>query len=347
MSEYVVNPRRAPRANARCRAAVVSTRGAFEAETEDLGAHGCQVISPRPIARGETLRLQIFNPGVPSPLHLSGRVAWVSPQAPWRLGIAFEVTAHEDAGRWFHALVESMGGVGPVRRIPDRIPVDATIYLGPPPRFLADFSEIEVTILRAIGSGVSVGELRARLKADWAAAGERAFFSLLARNHLTLSRGASVHPSTWRRIIDDIEGSLAVAAMSRSPTPVPLVRRGAAPPAKGAATPRTPPAASQPVAPPPPMARAESRAAARALDGGAAWHTPAGAPPPPDFTGAGVGWRHAQRPRPPEAQVCLELAMSEIASGRPAGGLALLRRALALAPGDPEIAAAIATLAHR
>jgi hypothetical protein len=64
-------------------------------------------------------------------------------------------------------------------------------------------------------------------------------------------------------------------------------------------------------------------------------------PPPvaPDGAPAGSAAR-----RPAEAQGCYERALVELRAGRVDGGAILLRRALALAPGDAEIAGALASV---
>jgi hypothetical protein len=93
------------------------------------------------------------------------------------------------------------------------------------------------------------------------------------------------------------------------------------------------------------------RASERSLDGGAPWASPAQpAPPPllgPPGLGSGPGPVGAASPgaqaRSPEAQGCYERALVELQAGRAVGGTALLRRALALAPGDSEIAGALAS----
>jgi hypothetical protein len=330
-AEWIVNPRRAPRSHARCRAHVLAPGGAFDAGTEDIGSRGCQVIAPRALGRGAPLELSIASDRLPDALRVQARVAWTSPDAPFRLGVAFDEAALERSERWFERLVAA-SGLPPLRRIPDRIAADAMVWLGTPPRFLVDFTREEALLLRAVGSGATIAELRARLRDGWPTA-QRALFSLLAHQHLTLSRGASVHPESWRKILSEAEASLAIEDLrAPSPSPPPLAPR--------------PPAQT-----PPPMQRAhtpapgEGRAAARSVDLGGGWGVPT-EPPPADFEGAGVGWR-GQRERPPEAQGCFDRARAEIAAGRVAGALALLRRALALAPGDREIAAELGTLAFK
>ena len=75
MAEFIVNPRRAPRAPARCRTAVVSASGSFEAETEDIGAYGCQVVSPKGVRKGDPVRITIANDKVPNPIQVAGSAA--------------------------------------------------------------------------------------------------------------------------------------------------------------------------------------------------------------------------------------------------------------------------------
>jgi uncharacterized protein HemY len=67
---------------------------------------------------------------------------------------------------------------------------------------------------------------------------------------------------------------------------------------------------------------------------------------PADFQGAGVGWRKA-RARSPEAQKAFDEALRELQAGSTNRAIALLRRALALAPGDPDIAATLGKLAFK
>ncbi len=390
MPEFIVNPRRAPRAPARCRAAVVSPAGAFDAETEDIGSHGCQVVSPALVAKGDPLTLTLSNDKVPDLLRVAGTVAWVSAQAPWRVGIAFDEASIPESTRWFEKLIAVYPGLGSLRRVPEKIPVDAMVYLGPPPRFLLDFTADEARLLRAIASGARIDELEARLRARWPAT-QRALFSLLARQAVTLARGQAAHPDAWKKILSDVEASLAVESLGSEPaalaappppppspagplaehpaaTPLPVVTAATPAPAWGG-----PPTAARSIPTPPPVAspwgiapqdphplldlREEGppleiatptplppRGAARATETGA-WVQPRASP---DFSGAGVGWRaSAPRLRTAEAQSTYDRALAEIQAGNVNGALALLRRALSLAPGDTEIAATIGKLAFK
>lgn len=389
-----MNPRRGPRAPARCRAVVAASTGSFEAETEDVGSHGCQVVSPVAVRKGDAVAVAITNGTLSDPLRVTGKVAWVSQRPPWRVGIAFDEASIEAGTRWFERLVAAHPRLGAFRRVPERIPVEATVYLAPPPRFLVDFTADEAAFLRAIASGVRIDELQARLRGRWAPA-QRALFSLLARQAVTLVRGQAVHPDAWKRILADVEASLAVESLGAAPstlaappepprrtaTPVPMAPPATPFPALPSPTPvpeparlatpvpgAVPPASRFGTAPQdphpilelrdegpsldlaqptPPAPAVAARGAGRATDAGGGWGGP-GRAPPPDFAGAGVGWRaRAPRIRPPEAQGLLDRARAEISAGNVNGAIALLRRALTLSPGDPEVADALGKLAFK
>lgn len=272
-----MNPRRSPRATVRCQARVVTGQGQVEAETEDIGPHGCQVIARRHVRKNEQVRVEVTHPLVRETLDAGGRVAWASAQEPFRIGIAFVEGSLRAAVRWYEKLVESNPGMTTLDRIPERIPVDSSVYLGAPPRFVVDFSADEAAVLRAIGSGVTVDDLRVELRDRWVTC-QRALFSLLARNHATLQRGQAVHPETWKKILAELEASFAVAALSSSVTP-----------------------------------------------------EPAKLPDP----------KASARPRSDDAHACYVRGLAEVEAGQVHAGVALLRRAAQLAPGDQEITAAL------
>ncbi len=321
MTEYLVNPRRAPRAPSRCRANVQIPGAAWPAETEDIGPHGCQLVVPNPVPRGLAIQLAVVSPLVTTPLQAAGKVAWVSSQPPWRLGVAFAEAARPAAGRWFDALVAASPGLGNLRRVPDRLPWDAMVFLGPPPKFMVDFTDDEIEVVRHVAAGITVAALRDRLRASWGAS-VRAFFGLMARQVLTISRGAAAHPEAWKKLMAQYDASFVVE--QAAPT-----------------VPRFEPAREH-------SARGE-HAAMRAADLGHQPVSPAAAPLPPleaavppplpGAASAGTGWRGAARARNREAQECLDLGRQELQAGRVSSALAHLRRALTLAPGDAEIAA--------
>lgn len=344
MPEYLENPRRAPRAPVRCPTRVVTAWGRFDAETADVGPRGCQLVSPRPVRRGEPVHLLISNPNRATKLEqleLNAHVAWASACAPWRLGAVF-APAGQRGDRWYAGLIASFPDLEAYRRLPERIPMDAIIYLGRPPSAVIDFTLDECELLRAIASGARIDDLRARFHHGWPGA-LRALFSLLARCHVTSSRRAAVDPALWSRIlgVPSHEAPAVSGALAESPpsaagapgVPSPSPR----PPLGPGTPPRTTPSGLTPMPvlrSPPRVARAE----ARSVDRGILDHCGPRRTPIPDFVGAGVGWRSPPKPRSSQADEDYRRALSELQAGRNSNALALLRRALSLAPGDPEIA---------
>ncbi len=213
MPGEILNPRRAARAPARCPATVTVEAGTFAATTEDVGARGCQVVAPARLRQDEVVWLTLEAEGVPG-LRARGRVAWTSAQAPWRAGIAFEETAIREGARFMRRLLGAHPHLIPAERVPERIPLDWTVYLAAPPRRVVDFSAEEVVLLRAIASGARMDELVASLRDRWPVL-ERALFSLLARNAVTFMRGEAVPPGAWRTILADLEASFAAQALRR------------------------------------------------------------------------------------------------------------------------------------
>jgi hypothetical protein len=330
VSDFIVNPRRVPRAPSRCRARVQASGSTWDAETEDVGPHGCQLVAPAPLARGAAIMVALVGPGVKEPLAVRAKVAWVSSQAPWRLGVSFDESSRPTSTRWFELLVAARPGLGNFRRVPDRLPVDAMVFLAAPPRF-ADFSDDEVTVIRHVAGGSSIAALRKRLEEGWPTL-QRALFSLLSRGVVTVARGAAVHPEAWRAVMAGLGAQFFVVPLParevpvlgaptppgswREPPPLTAVEPIDLPPLEEPPPPATPPPA---VAAPPP-------------------------PPPPSLAGpasAGTGWRGAGRGRSAEAQEAYELGLQELEAGRTKAAMALLRRAIQLAPGDAEVATAL------
>lgn len=325
MPEYLDNPRRVPRDAVRCRAHVVAPSGKVETTTEDIGSRGCQVVLPAALERGAAVALTLLAPRVGSTLRIGGRVAWVSPRPPWRVGIAFTPECLGEAARWMETLRQATPELfGAGRRPHDKVAVDAMVFLGAAPR-LADFTDDEVTLLRKVWAGMKVGELRAAFAGGWPRM-QRSFFALLAQGFLTLSRAESAHPVTWRAILG---GPRPVAPPAVQPAPV-----AQTPPPLATAH------STSPAAVPPPLPVRDAARASQTLPP----IDPArrAGVPGPDFVGAGVGWRGAARPRSGEADTLFQLALVELQQRNHHQALKLLRSALTLAPGDPEIAEAIA-----
>ncbi len=302
MRGFVQNPRRWPRAPARCRVAVAYRGGIWGCETEDVGPAGCQIVSPQLVATGGEVQLSIASARVPGKLSVHGRVAWASAAPPFRLGVAFTAPAAAGAPHWFNKLVKAEPGMAAaVRRIPERLPDTATLYLGPPPR-LVDFTADEVAVLRQIGNGLRIDTLRTREGARWPAA-QVALFSLVARRVVTLSRAEAVPAFRWRDVLARAETAVAAESLGG------------------------PDVATPPLVLPPVAARAGA---------------PASAPPPLP------AWRVRSRPdRPAEAQRLVDNAAALLSTGDRSTALADLRRALALAPRDEEIAGLLGRLRDR
>lgn len=84
-----LDTRRALRLAAHCTVRVGFGAGAWQAETEDVGATGCRFVAKLPLRRGEAVRLRLQFEGVPFALEVAGSVAWCARKAPWRTGVAF------------------------------------------------------------------------------------------------------------------------------------------------------------------------------------------------------------------------------------------------------------------
>ncbi|MFO0582044.1 MAG: PilZ domain-containing protein [Anaeromyxobacter sp.] len=284
MPEFVFNPRRSPRAPVRCPTQIITARGTVDATTEDVGMRGVQVVSPRQLHKGEPIRLILAHPTLKRALEIAGHVSWVSPHEPWRAGVAFDEQGLAASRKWYEQLVEANPGLPTLDRVPDRIALDAAVFLGAPPRWVVDFTVDEALVLRAIGSGATLEDLKVKLRDRWGAC-QRAVFSLLARHHVTLQRGQGVHPDAWKRILADLEAEAALGEIA-SFTPAPAAARPA-------------PEVAAPV--------------------------PAPAPAP------------AVKKRSADAEECLQRGLAELGKGNIATGVALLRRAAQLSPGDEEI----------
>lgn len=224
MHTEVLNPRRAPRVPHRCTVEIRDRFAAWKAETEDLGPRGCQLVTPRLAAPGRELHLQIRCHAIGRTIKATGRVVWTRAQEPSRLGVAFEA-GRTEAG-WFEALVQSDPAAAQVvRRIPERLPRSARLYLGAPPRLVADFSAEEVAVLREVRGGLTVEGLARALGSAF----ERvrgAMFALVSRRLLVLSPDEAVAPERWRPALDQAARALAAEGIA-IPAPTPAGPLGA------------------------------------------------------------------------------------------------------------------------
>src|SRR5512140_506722 len=123
MPEFLDNPRRVPRETVRCRASITLASATVETTTEDIGSRGCQVVLPTALQRGAPVTLTLQAPRFPVALRIEGRVVWVSPHPPWRVGIAYSAAGRAEAARWMEGFRQSSPELfvrerRPVERVP-------------------------------------------------------------------------------------------------------------------------------------------------------------------------------------------------------------------------------------
>jgi hypothetical protein len=197
MAESIQNPRRVPRAPARCEARCLLPGGGFWAsDTTDFGPKGCQLHAPGPFKKGDPVKLVLTSERVPEALATTGTVAWASGRAPWRIGVAFDEPYLGTTGRWFDQLLEAYPGLATFQLAPDSVEVSATVRLGPAPRVAPELAADELEVLRAVGAGVTVAALLGQLAQDWPAF-EGLLFSMIGRKLLTLDAAAAGTPEAW------------------------------------------------------------------------------------------------------------------------------------------------------
>jgi len=197
VAEAIQNPRRVPRAPARCEARCLLPGGGFWAsDTTDFGPKGCQLHAPGPFKKGDPVKLVLTSERVPDSLATTGTVAWASPRAPWRIGVSFDAPYLSTTGQWFDRLVEAYPGLATFQLAPDSLDVSATLLLGPAPRVAPELASDEVTVLRVVGGGVTVAALRERMGQEWPAF-EGQLFAMLGKKLLTLDPAAAAAPGAW------------------------------------------------------------------------------------------------------------------------------------------------------
>jgi hypothetical protein len=184
MTDFVTNPRRTPRAAIGCDARVALRDGRFfTGPTVDHGPHGCQLVAPEPLTRDERVFVELRGIGVPQAYWFSGRVAWAADGPPYRLGVCFDDGSSEDAQRFFAKLAEAHPDAVDVSRVPSRVANDALLV---PEREQVDevLHPAEAEVMRAVGTGIRVAALHARLGDRWEPC-LNALFALLARGDLS------------------------------------------------------------------------------------------------------------------------------------------------------------------
>jgi hypothetical protein len=187
MTEFVDNPRRAPRALIECAARVQrSGRPAVEGPVVDYGPTGCQLVTPAPLAPEESVVLELRHPDAPEPVVLRGQVMWTAPEEPYRSGVKFEPASYDPAALFYGILAAAHPELVEVENVPDRLPLAARLVPHhDPDEEDAAVLPVEREVLLAVGAGASVGELRERLGARWEGS-INALFALLARRLLAI-----------------------------------------------------------------------------------------------------------------------------------------------------------------
>jgi hypothetical protein len=201
MANVILNPRRVPRAPACCEARCLLPGGGFWAsDTTDVSPGGIQIQAPGPFHVGDPLKLTLTSERVEGLLATTGRVAWASTSAPWRIGVAFDEHFTGESARWFEKLLAAYPGLATFQHAPPQIEVSTTLFLGPVPRTIPDLAPDELAVLRAVGAGTTPLKLKEQHPDDWPAI-EGALFAMLGKKYLTLDPGAAGSAAEWAGLI--------------------------------------------------------------------------------------------------------------------------------------------------
>jgi hypothetical protein len=196
MAEFILNPRRTPRAAVRCEARIALREGGFwSSPTSDYGPRGCLVLAPVRLEPGSRVFVELVNERVPAPVGLAGHVAWTAREAPWRMGIAFDGGSAGAAGGFFAQLTAAYPGIDTYGQAPDRIPEDAPLAPAAPPPFEPQLSDEEAQVLAALGPGLRADALRAKLGDGWGRG--YGLFSLLGRRYLVIGEPDEAAAAAW------------------------------------------------------------------------------------------------------------------------------------------------------
>lgn len=201
MSEYIENPRRARRAPVQCDARVaLSDGGFFAASTTDLSPGGCQVPTPGALNPGSRVFVELAHVETPAPFRFAGRVAWAKSDPAPRAGIAFDDASAAPGADLYDRVADATPGTADPLRAPDRLSIEAALAPASPPSGVPAITPEEAVVLTAVGDGLTVGALRARLAAQWEEA-VNATFSLLARGLLVIGPPDPAASAAWETLL--------------------------------------------------------------------------------------------------------------------------------------------------
>ncbi len=201
MAEFILNPRRAPRAPVRCNARLALKEGGYwTSPTSDYGPKGCQLLAPNALDPGSRIFVELVNDRVAQPVELSGRVAWSSKAPPWRTGVAFDAASEPAATGFFERLAAAYPGIDSYGRAPDRIAEDAPLAPAMPPEVRPEVTDEEVEVLRALGSGLRADALRDKLGAAFEGS-LNAVFALLARRYVIVGPPNESAAAEWGALL--------------------------------------------------------------------------------------------------------------------------------------------------
>jgi len=331
VGSFLQNPRQFPRILAKYRVMVSHAGAGWSAETFDISATGCQIVTPRPMQKGEVAKLVIEAPALSDRLSVLGSVAWTAEGGRFRAGVAFADRQPDgDPAAWFRRLIANQPGIeATMRRFPERLPLDTKLFLRPPPKFIFDFGPEEVALLKLLGDGTTIASLMGG-GAFSTAQLARLVFALLEQRVVTLSLGEAAPAWRWRAALADFESQVG----ERQPPPP-------APPRE------VPPPQADPFERARPTGRADPAPTKLAeVPAPAGTAAPAEAAPPGESAVPAAPTRTVTM-RGPEAQECFDLAVSAVSMGEISTAIGLLRRGLQLSPLDPEISALLGKLAFR
>ena len=172
----------------------------LDGHTEDIGSHGCRMVMGTRLEPRTPLRLFVDGPHAAPPLRVEALVVWVGSAPTHPHGMAFAVADRPAAQRWFDGLAEEHPELLFQDRVPDRVELEARVFVAQAPRSLPPLGDEEAAVVRLACVGTTVGELRERLGADWSRA-QRALFALLSRGLVTLDRAEAGDPNGWRPLL--------------------------------------------------------------------------------------------------------------------------------------------------